>query len=248
MYRYKYKFSLSHIDNMIIENANHFQGDILFLQDDYDGLPTDYYFTSPHLNSLDDYMEVWRRALALLALYNGVNNLLYYPSKENSIKSNLRLARLYDNSSSTITPIYNIDEIVQGVPFDENLTFDAVKTANFKVDLIQKSKEQIDLKNILLQLGSDLGWINLYCIFDTLKYYSKRYLDESWANVRKKAGLEQSDEKAFTGTVNNFGVLGIRSRHGDLGYKIPQQIVSLVEAQNIILKLTRAYIRIRLGD
>ena len=51
--------------------------------------------------------------------------------------------------------------------------------------------------------------------------------------------------KAFTGTANNYGILGVNARHGELGFGIPKKTLDLIEAQFLVLDLCNSYFQLR---
>jgi len=94
----------------------------------------------------------------------------------------------------------------------------------------------------LLQISNGFDWRNLYCIWDTVVHYGGEGKEKkAIANLH----LERGKIKGFTGTVNNFGVLGINARHGVKGWEIPQNIVSHKDAVDIINEVVNIYLNSR---
>ena len=119
----KYIFNVLHQNNIIFSKSNEYGHDICIVREEDDKTPF-CYFTSPHLSSLTEPKEIWSRALSLMSLYNGVENLFYNPLLEFSLVSNQKLTEMYIwKTNNKITP-YNYEEIAQSFPFDSNLNLD----------------------------------------------------------------------------------------------------------------------------
>lgn len=130
--------------------------------------------------------------------------------------------------------------------FDNSLNLDKKKLSkkNIITYLIHLSKTENDILHLLLQLGNGLDWINLYSIYNSVKTYSKGINKNHFNNVLSDSGHTASEVHAFTGTVNNYGILGIKARHGHLGWGTPQNIVSLKESQKLITNLCKSYLKL----
>lgn len=112
-----------------------------------------------------------------------------------------------------------------------------LKQSNFITYSVFLSKSEKDVQSLLILAGSIINWITLYAIYDTLKFYS-----QDFDNLTIRCGYDRNAIKAFTGTANNFGLLGINARHGEQGWGIPTQTMTLKEAKELILRLIKQYI------
>lgn len=256
----KYIFTVSNQTPLLLSQSHQNNGDIIIVRDDEDDKPPHCFLTSPHLTELKEPSEIWTRALALLQIYNGSNNLVYNPNREYETFGAQKITDLYIwDKYVKITP-KNTFDILPSQPFDNNLInfplnkitdpddklgkLKVVKS-NRRTHAIYLSKSNDDVKNLLLQLGNGLDWINLYCILDTIKYYSKLISDSFYNSILTNANLTNDDIKAFTGTANNFGLIGLSARHGNLGWSTPARTADLKESQTTILKLVNSYLELK---
>lgn len=256
----KYIFTVSYQTPLLLSQSYQDNGDIIVVRDDEDDKPPNCFLTSPHLTELKSPLEIWARALALLQIYNGSNNLVYNPNREYENYEAQKITDLYIwDKYVKITPKDTFD-ILPFKPFDDKLIdfplnkiidpkdklgILKVVKSNRRTHAIYLSKSNDDVRNLLLQLGNGLDWINLYCILDTIKYYSKLINNKFYENILTNANLTNEDVKAFTGTVNNFGLIGLSARHGNLGWSTPARTANLKESRTIILKLVNSYFEIK---
>ena len=247
--RYKYLFTIDCL-NSIIESHHQLPGiDFLIVKNEEDDMTPFYYFTSPHLTSLVEPKEVWARGLFLLALYKGAYHLGLNPFDQYDWENHLRLIKLFEwESDRNITPA-NSNQIVPFATFCETVLSKPLSHNNaFKpehnriTNLVFNSRSKPDVKNILMQLGYGLDWINLYSILDSVKTYCRKISKKHYNNVLTQAGFSQKIEKKFTGTANNFGLLNTNARHGDLNYSIPSETMILPEAKDFIIKVCNSYL------
>ena len=254
----KYILKIHHQSSSLLSQSYCFDGDIIVLRLEEDDKPPFCMITSPHLSSLDNPTEIWARSLSLINLYNGSNNLFYNPNSGIDYY-NQKITGLYIwETDRDITPNNTID-IIPSEHFDTNLIdYPLNKISNPKDKIgnmakiksdkrtfaIYLAKSNLDVKNLLLQLGQGLEWINLYCILDTVKFYSKLKRNTFFNDILIDSKLTQVDVKAFSGTANNFGLIGFSARHGNMGWTTPVNTVDLKEGQNIILSLTKSYLKL----
>jgi hypothetical protein len=256
----KYIFTVSNQTPLLLNQSDEYNCDIIVAREDEDDKPPHCFLTSPHLTELKNPEEIWARALALIQIYNGSNNLLYNPNREYETIERQKISKIYVwEDYSEISPNRTLN-ILPSQPFDNKLIdFPVTKTmvsndkliklgmvkANKRIHAIYLSKSNDDVKNLLLQLGNGLDWINLFCILDTIKYYSslinKKFFDETLTN----ASLTSADIKAFRATANNFGLIGLSARHGNLGWSPPKRIADLEESRSTIVKLVNSYLNLK---
>lgn len=237
-----YEFILKHVNPGVIE-PTFYSDHLLFGSLDEDDKPSIYTFTSYHLNSFKSPDEIWSKGLFLLKLFKGAYTVVNDPRCGEYPAIPLAFDRLY-NDDQNITPS-EMDEIVPRVAFSnytrQRDSYLAAASNSSPVSrLIECSEKKVDIRNILLQVGHGIGWINLYSILDSIVHYSKKKIDE----IKILAGYSTSDLKDFGHTVNNFGVLSHNARHGELGWTPPSDPMSLSDAQVMILKLARSYFNI----
>lgn len=240
----KYCLTLDKQTNSLWEDSYDILGDVSIMVDNQDGLPPYFTFSSVHLDELISPNEIWSRALSLLNVYNGARNLYFDPQKEGSLASTIKLKRLFNlEDDRDITPERSY-EIVQSFPYSNSLiSSDYTKGSNSKLSrAIHLSKSNQDILDILLLLGVELNWVTLYSILDTVKHYSTSRNKTFFSDVLSKIENGESKLKAFTGTANNFGLLGVQARHGMLGLKTPSKTLTLIEAQSFVISLCNEYL------
>ncbi|MDI9875000.1 hypothetical protein [Flectobacillus rivi] len=243
----KYIFSISYQNSKILADSYLYGHNLSIVRIEDDDMPPECYFTSPHLSRLEDPNEVWSRALSLITMYNGVCNLDFRSNNENSQISKLGLVRLFEwDSFEDITPNNSLD-IAPSNPFDEQLTLNNtyVTKSHRLAFLTELAKNNDDIYHILTQLGNGLNWRNLYAIYDTIVTVSNRLENSSFPTVLSNTSFSNTDVNAFKATVNNFGLLGVEARHGELGFNTPKKTLNLPDSQNLILELCNSFIRLK---
>ena len=243
----KYIFSISYQNNRILSDSYKYGHDLSIVCIEEDDRPPHCYFTSPHLSKLEEPKEIWARALSLITLYNGVSNLNFNPENEIDDISDLKIVRMYIwENNKDITP-FDKNDIIQSYAFDDKLILDEKRLAkkNRNAYLINLAKSEKDILYILLQLGNGLNWVNLYSIYDTVKTFSVNINKKHFETVITNSGHTTTNLNAFTGTANNFGILGVDARHGELGFGTPKKTLTLKESQKIILSLCNSYIDLK---
>ena len=204
-----------------------------------DDMPSQYFFFSEYLTELDDVKEIWGKGLFLLNLYNGAVNI---NQNGNDFDSKVEFRSLHDwNTNEELTPL-NTNEILPVNPFAENLVTDNqvkqhLKAIDFIAYAVFLSKSEKDVQCLILLASNDLNWITLYCLLDTLKFYS-----QDFEALSMRCGYSKNAVKIFTGTANNFGLLGINARHGEMGWGNPAQTIDFKNAKRMILAITKQYI------
>ncbi|MFF5382595.1 hypothetical protein [Pedobacter suwonensis] len=240
---YNYEFTLTAV-NPTVFSPQFYSPEMTFPEYTDDDKPSYYTFTSEHLNELTDAQEVWARGKFLLAMFKGAHIITYEPVLDNYRAANLNLIRLY-RGDSDITPSNSI-HIVPSRTFGTLNTIPLANAdewiANNPVSgMIQAAVNDEKAQNILLQIGFGIDWINLYAILDSIKFYAGQ---QGFKDILRVAGYTEKQVKAFKGTVNNFGLLSVDSRHGDLGRGIPNDTMDLIEARSLILALARGYFNV----
>lgn len=219
------------------DSLNNDEFSIVALEED--DMPPQYFFFSEYLTQLTDRNEIWGKGLFLLNLYNGAVNINLVNHDWDSQVSFRGLTNWVTREN--LTPVNSAD-ILPINPFPTNPITDnakkaKLKNAHFITYSTFLSKSEKDVQSLLLLSGNKLNWITLYAIYDTLKFYS-----QDFHALITECGYTNNDIKAFTGTANNFGLLGINSRHGELGWGIPTNTMNIQDAKKLILTMTKNYI------
>ena len=249
-----YLFSISAPHNRIQALGDHFDGpDYFIVKHDEDERPPTYSFGSPHLNSLVEPSEIWARGMGLRSLVNGALNLDFNPTNYFFSSSNLlTFSNLYiAKEDRDITPRAYY-EIPQSYPYcsvyiQKAFPQDA-QPVGVRAKAIFESRSNEKIRTLLLQLGNGLDWVNLYSILDTVQTFCKQAGTKEFSKVLKKCSLTDDDVGAFTGTVNNYGVLGVSARHGiTKNTKPPKRIATISESQSIVIQIANAYLEMHHG-
>jgi pSer/pThr/pTyr-binding forkhead associated (FHA) protein len=227
----------------MLNHSHLYSFDISIIVEEEDDKPPYCLFASIHLTELTDPKEIWARGMSLLSLYNGLCNLYINPTN-GDYPSDLKLNNLYSiKSNHDLTPV-NTHEIVQTHPFSTSIP--QLNNSDVKSNplsyYLNLAKTEKDVLNILLQLGNGLDWINLYSILDSLKTFSKIVNRKHFNVIVKNSGYTLADIKAFTGTANNYGLIGVSARHGFMTNPPPAITMSLRESQKLILELCKSYL------
>ncbi|MEQ8715195.1 MAG: hypothetical protein RIC80_19395 [Cyclobacteriaceae bacterium] len=219
------------------EYLNSEEFSIVSIEDD--DFPPEYFFFSDYLTDIDNPEEIWGKGLFLLSLYNGAVNInLFHKEWDSQVK----FTRLHNwVTRDNLTPISTKD-ILPINPFPNNLETDndrkeRLKKAHFITYSSFLAKSENDVQSLLLLAGNELNWVTLYAMYDTLSHYS-----QDFDTLTTNCGYSNNDIKAFTGTANNFGLIGANARHGEKGWGEPRNTKSLFDSKKMILEMTKNYI------
>jgi hypothetical protein len=221
-------------------SSQHFQ----IFQDSEDHQAEQFFLRSNHFKGVEDTDQVYSSTRGLIELVNGASAIqwgfneyiqrgsikldeLYYSTAEYLEDSDWALATV-NRDILPSNPFIGTPEIYGLLnPFKS-------KTTGY----IELCIENEDIFNILRQISIGLDWRNLYCIWDTVCHYSGGVKE-----TIKKLKLDEKQIKAFTGTVNNFGVLGLEARHGVMGWAIPKNTVNYEQAVDIVNDVVVKYLK-----
>ncbi|MBG6234742.1 hypothetical protein IWX76_001310 [Pedobacter sp. CAN_A7] len=248
----KYYFTPSGNRQIAVALSNKQHEDFKFQHDHKSEVPDDIIFI-PYLdNDNDTPNEIYGKTKYLAMLIGGSFNIA---SHEKAIAAELTLDWMIDwekeqrvnidhpelilpeNPFQTLCEIYNADKAKQ------------IRERNFIDYAIYLSKYDRFIRSLLLLSSQKYSFISLYSILDTIETKLRfpkiddRKLAKSTRNKKKtyllqKSNITERQIDAFTGTANNFGLLGLQSRHGDLDWELPQNTINLEESTKLILKLT----------
>lgn len=218
-------------------NSGHFS--VYDVSDDHEA--EHFFLYSRHTDGVQDQGQVVSAYKGLIELLNGAS-ALEWGFDGLKIRGLLSIDSLYkiDEETGASKKVFDADlNVPASNPFLKALphrVYDAPfthKTSGY----LELSIEHEDLFHLLRLLAAGFDWRNLYCIWDTVAYYSGGSKE-----TPKALGLDEAKIKAFTGTVNNFGVLGVAARHGVMGWKLPTNTVTHDEAIHIINEVVNKYL------
>lgn len=212
-------------------------------EDSEDHLGEAYFLNFNHIQGNDNVEEVVSAVKGLIQLLNGALAIDYgFNQYKRYVPISVDRIFCSDKSApcnSDWSEVDFLDNIPASNPFigDEQCSR-FVNPFNHKTTAyIQLCTDHEDVFNLLRQSSVGFNWRNLYCIWDTICYHSK-------GQKNAIANLELDDKKvsAFTGTANNFGVLGIEARHGVKGWAIPKNTIDLDSAIDIVNEIVSKYL------
>lgn len=209
--------------------AGQFSGiDVALIADTWDAAPTQYRWSSPHLNGLADPTEIGSRAAALKALYDGamlVHRLGdYHPARLKCPVEHLKADVGDFQLSYPFEPFSPHWPTWSLQPFEDP----SRHPVSLFIFLAHFSRTA---KDMLIFLGANgLSWVTLYALRDFMK-------DDGWDNetMAASAGVCETELKRFTRTANNFAAIGPFARHGELGWEPPKVPMTLNEARSLVL-------------
>jgi len=210
-------------------------GDIVIISDHWDGSPTNYLWSSPHLNDLDDPAEIGSRAAALKAIYDGA--MYVHRLGDYHVWPMERPIERHD------VTLENLELRFPFEPFSEEWSswmFETVEDPHRNpVSLYLFLAHYSDVvKSMLLFLGANgPSWISLYALKDFMEQAGKKEAD-----LAKAVGVPLSALQLFRATANNFAAIGPFARHGEVGWLPPKDPMRLVDATKLILRCAAAFL------
>jgi hypothetical protein len=210
--------------------------DIRVYEDYEDDRPTDYIWSSIHLNEFTDERMIYERASALNAIFDGAMYVDIGTSYEPFWKGQLAFlsnGRAITNfeQNSLVEPFWQ--EYVDATPNQPE---------DFASKIIHKSRYDKSIREILLFLGvNGLSWISLYAVLDTIK-------SEGWSEkeiIAQKIATA-AELNLFSHTANNVAAIGPFARHGNKGQLPPDNPMSLKTAKELILRILKKFIAAKL--
>lgn len=230
------------LDNLYRMDSPHFS----IFEDSEDHLAEQFFLSSSHLNGNADPQQVFSSMKGLIELINGASAIQW--GFNNYIRrGSIALDRLYCTTSKYPSDYdWNNARVSSDVypsnPFIGQASISILRNPynSATTGYIELCLEYEDVFNLLRQISIGFDWRNLYCIWDTVCFYSG-----GSKKLIKDLFLDEAEVKAFTGTANNFGVLGLEARHGVMGWKIPTNTVSHSEAIDIVNDIVVKYLKKR---
>lgn len=202
-----------------------------------------FFLSSSHFKGNSSREQVYSAVSGLIQLINGAS-AIQWGFNDYISRGGISLDRLYSTTEeqpreSDWSPVNMSGTIPPSNPF----IGDAYKSKlinpyrNITTAYIELCLEHEDVFTLLRQISVGFDWRNLYCIWDTICHYCR-----GSKNAISDLKLDAKRIKAFTGTANNFGVLGLEARHGVMGWKIPKNTVDKNEAIEIINEVVNKYL------
>ncbi len=215
----------------------------IIFDDSDDHQSEQFFLRSSHFNGNESGQAVFSAASGLVQLINGAsaihwgfNNYIRRGSIsiDGIYSTNKQAPRDYDWSNVSISK-----QVAPSNPFIgiESRSRNGNPYRSATTGYIQLCLDNDDVFHLLRQISVGFDWRNLYCIWDTVAHYcggSKQII--------KHLDLNENEIKAFTGTANSFGVLGLEARHGVMGWGVPQNTVTKEEAVDIINNVVKKYL------
>jgi hypothetical protein len=221
-------------------NSPHFS----IFQDSDDHQAEKFFLRSNHFKGIEDAQQIYSSLSGLIQLVNGAS-AIHWGFNDYVRRGSIKLDELYFStkefaSDSCWSSASVSGEIIPSNPFIgvPNISSLLNPFGSTTTGYIELCIEHEDIFNILRQISIGLDWRNLYCIWDTVCHYSCGV-----KSTIKDLKLDEKQIKAFTGTVNNFGVLGLEARHGVMGWKIPKNTVNHEEAIAIVNDVVVKYLK-----
>lgn len=84
----------------------------------------------------------------------------------------------------------------------------------------------------------DLGWSDLYKIYELLEYAAE-------GRLRERTGISKSQEDAFRASANDSGISGIQARHAIPRKQRAKRSITNREAQELVRQMLAAWLRSR---
>lgn len=221
--------------------TNHFASpDVSIIVDYEDDKPPAFAWSSRHLTELNDERDVWERAIALKAIFDGAFYLRrgrdFTPSK---------LGFLYDASLNRHCsyPGFEIEGIASAFSSNAqawicNWRSSVNPYTGFVSAMLGLAREDERSRGMLQFLGlNGCSWITLYALLDFMKSDGVTVVD-----IASMANSTTTEVNRFTHTANNYAAIGPLCRHGELGHQPPKNPITLDEASKLIIPATHQYL------
>lgn len=215
--------------------------DVAIISDHEDDKPTQYSFSSPYLTGLSP-KDTLCRVKKLSALLSGAMLVLGCPWMDRPLSiqggwywdegKRERVFTGNDPGSAREFPeeinnfSYRAWPIARPLSIEGKLLF-----------LCHSDKVTYSILTIVGHLG--ITYASLYSVLDCLKG-AGGMTDDS---VARLGGATKAELKRFTATANNFEVLGVQARHGNLDWAVPKQpSLPLDESRKLILGAAKQFL------
>lgn len=224
--------------------------DFNFQQDHKSEDPTDLIFIPYFPDNTDTALEVYAKSKYLAMLIGGSFNIATH---EKGSSLDITLDWLINWEKEERVQIVDPAEIIPVNPYSHPEPFDLNKAIEYRKEdfvkyAIYLSKYDRFVSSLLLLASQKHSFISLYALLDTIetktkfplvedKKLAKEKREQRMTYILEKSEINADSIKAFTGTANNYGMLGLQSRHGDMGCGEPAKTMDLETSTKMILKL-----------
>lgn len=222
-----------------------------------DTIITNIFLSSENItNNSEDEYEVFCKLNSLYLLLVGVLALFY-----EDVSRSQGFTTLYKNHDPNVyRNIYNVSsqipmfkDISYGYPFkledDINVFNEKICEEDYKNSLVLMRKIMLlaigneYLCKTIMQFGFDDSWGRLYSIWDNV-YHSVKEREglKNKKSVIDFLGLNRDEIDRLQGCANSYGLLFLDARHGELGFSIPNKIITKEDAVKVTRKIILHYI------
>jgi len=244
----RWGFIFRSVRNYMSDWTDHWQSDDVLLWKNEPGhVSTEFTFASPHFNRAKDMYELKDYALSLKAVLDGAMMLGVGPHVGGYDPFTLgMIIDLSDQHRREGPNIGNVlvesfDPLLSPFPADTKI----LKRSRYEPeDMILQARQDPVALGMLKHLGfNGPDYRTLYSLLDWME-------SEGWTEKQVAAVTKQDAAvvKTFTGTANNVTILGPLGRHGAMkshSGKAPKSIMSLSDAQGLILPAAKAFLQSR---
>lgn len=244
----RWGFIFHSVRNYMSDWVDHWQSDEVLLWKNEPGhVSIEFTFASPHFNRARDMYELTDYATSLKAVLDGAMMLGVGPHVGSY--DPFILGMIVDLQDQRRREGPNVGNVLVE-PFDPFLSgfLDGAKIITHSrynpENMILQARQDPVALGVLKHLGfNGPDYRTLYSLLDWME-------SEGWTEGQIAAVTEQDAAvvKAFTGTANNVTILGPLSRHGAMkshSGKAPKSIMTLDDAQALILPAAKAFLRSR---
>jgi len=247
----KYYFTPAGNRRIALALSNLNNDDFKFQHDHKSEIPDDIIFIPYFPKDTDTPVSVYGKSKFLAMLIGGSFNISLH---DEGNAAEVTLDWLIDWESEQRVQIANPKEILPEnpfVPLTEAFDMDKAKELrahNFISYAIYLSKHDRFVNSLLLLASQQHSFVSLYAMLDTIetkakfpkiddKKSAKQRTEQRLDYLYQQAAITEQEIKAFTGTANNYGLLGLQSRHGDMDWGVPSNTMDLKTATKLILRL-----------
>lgn len=222
-----------------------------------DGHSEDHRFNTFHCNNIANAESAWLVGLELTSLLRGLVTIFY----GEHYQSNIYLEKMRkDGDPSVDYPTYKLGKdaslpsniyqtlglnIIQNLSGRERLEYRRNAKNNVFNSSLYLAQDNIGLYLILKYFSEPLTWGSLYKIMETFETLEK-YHDQDWRKT-----YSSQDKTKFTNPANNFGVIGIDSRHGFKQDSLKPNNgpkMELLEAKTMFVECAQSYLNFKLQE
>lgn len=238
---YRWGFDLINVNSVEGLSWQSLGPDVAILREEEDSMPPQLYFSSQHLNDLDEPADIVARGNALKALFDGAYflelGLRHRPEPLRELWDLQRERRLGKPAPTPGIAPFSMTKCTQPMTRSEELRV----MNGFVAGAIYTSRTDAAVFGMLLTLGREgVDWRTLYALTDTMKTNGMN-LERQW----QAAKSSKAEYELFKRTANSFAVLGPDARHGETRNQPPPRPLEFDRAAAIVLAAARAFVKSR---